>query len=220
MKKNKLQEQADEFLSKYDNPEVKEKIIGEYNVGNERVIDHTKRNWLVSLSIVFIAIIATVGLYFLTKPSEKVYLLENQTSEKITVNELENDFLNIEFQHKLIADITKFGDIKYNETLYYRLSFGEIDTGELLEVILVPNRGYEYEFIHEPYTASLDSYKMDYIEKFIEEDELYNFNCKGEFTVKNIKVYVRYEGLSLEPQSNFINFLQQCISIKEIQASN
>lgn len=53
-----------------------------------------------------------------------------------------------------------------------------------------------------------------YIKQYAEDEGIYMFNCAGEFIINNTMIYSQYESLGLEPQSNFINLLQQCIEIQ------
>lgn len=213
MKKNRLQEQADKYLSQYDNPAAKESILGECSASGERALKRTTRNWLIFL-VVFLAVcVISLGSYFIfKKPAEKVYLQENKVGTKITIAELQNDLPTFNFKQDSLNSIVRFDDSLYKETLYYAVYFRDGLTDERLDVVIVTNNDYVYDFVHEAYDANTEVFNMNYVESITEEDGIYMFSCAGEFSVQEYKIYVQYEGMGLEPQSNFINFLQQCIS--------
>ena len=217
MKKNKLQDYANKSLEKYDNPELKKQIITTSVNDHECVIDNTKRNWIISLSIIVLIILSAFGSYMLFRPTNKAkeYLLENQTSTEITLEQLTIDSPKLIIKQDLINTIKQVYDIKYNETLYYDITFLDNSTGEMLEIIINTNSHYDYDFVHENLDQYFDNFKMNYIEQSLEEDGIYTFDCIGEINIDSINLYIKYEGLSLEAQSNFINFLQQCIVIDE-----
>lgn len=217
MKKNKLQDYADKSLAKYDNSEFRKQIITTSVNDHERVIDNTKRNWIISLSIIVLIILTAFGSYMLFRPTNnaKEYLLENQTSTEITFEQLIINSPKLIIKQDLVNTIKQVYDIKYNETLYYDITFLDNSTGEMLEIIIKTNSHYDYDFVHENFDQYFDNFKMNYIEQSLEEDGIYTFDCIGEINIDSINIYIKYEGLRLEAQSNFINFLQQCIVIDE-----
>ena len=86
--------------------------------------------------------------------------------------------------------------------------------GESINMTIVTNSEFDYQVNNYDYDKQNEIFNISYVEKYTEEGGIYFFTCNGEFTVNGVKVYAQYEGLSLEPQSNFINFMQQCITIK------
>ncbi len=217
MKKDKLQEFADKSLSKYDNPELREQLVRESVSGNVAVIDNRKRNWLIGVITVMIIAVLAFGTYLFwpKTPREKHYLLENQKNSDITVAAINAEIDVLSVSNQSVISSLQFEDTVYNEILYYQITFLNDETGEQMDIILVTNSDYNYIFNHNEYDKQNDTLNMSYTELFTEEDGIYTFDCQGEFAIDNIKIYVLYNGLSLESQSNFINFLQQCIEIKK-----
>lgn len=215
MKKDKLQEYADKSLAKYDNPELREQIVRESVSGNVAVIDNRKRNWLISLITVTMIVVLAFGTYMFwpKTPREKHYLLENQKTNDITIEAINAELDVISISNQSVVSSLQFEDTVYNETLYYKVTFLNDETSEKADFIIVSNKDYTYPFIHETYDQQDESININYAEQFTEEDGIYTFDCQGEFTVDILKIYVQYNGLSLEPQSNFINFLQTCLHI-------
>ncbi len=75
------------------------------------------------------------------------------------------------------------------------------------------NSDYDYLFSHDEYDKQNDYMNIRYAEKTNDADGLYFYSCTGEFTHDGNRYCATYEGIGLEPQSNFIGFLQQCINI-------
>lgn len=215
MKKDKLQEYADKSLAKYDSTEIRERVVSQPVDGRERVIDNTKRNWIITVTgIVFVIIIVLSSyLIYIASHKEKVYLLENRTSKKIAFEELNIMSENVTVNPDLINVIKRVDDTNYSETLYYDITFTEETTSEKLNVIIVSNADFNYELVHNQYNLYATDMNMNYVEQFREEDGIYLFNSQGEIEVGNILIYIQYEGFSVGPQSNFCNFLRKCISV-------
>ncbi len=216
MKKNKLQEYADKSLEKYDNRVLREKFVSEKVDGNERVITDTTRNWFICLAIILLCAALFLSIYMLfIKPSEeKHYLLENQQKVTVTKEELLDDISNLTVNDQYLISCQRINDISYNETLYYEITFHNDESYEELRLTIVTNVKYEHTFTHSDYNKQDDYLNIRYLEKSNEEDGLYTYDCKGEFVSNNIRYYAGYQGIGLEPQSNFIGFLQQCIEVK------
>lgn len=214
MKKDKLQEFADKSLSKYDNPAIREQFAREKVDGDVKIVDNRRRNWLLSVVAVMIIVALALGTYFLlTTPHKKHYLLENQQAHAVTVDETNAELSGFTVNDKFVVSCQQIDDTLYKEKLYYKINFTSGDTGETLEMIVVTNSDYNFLFNHKDYDKTNDSTKMIYTEQFIEQDSIYKFDSRGEFAIDHIKIYVTYNGLSSSTQSNFINFLQQCIEL-------
>ncbi len=216
MKKDKLQQSADKFLSQYDNQELRGKMVQDVNEGNERVINNNKRTWIITVSTVLLILILAFGTYMLLrKTPEKHYSVENQIPCDVTVDEISLKIpdLNIDATNASICQ--RVDDKYYNETLYYRVKFTSADDTQNFDLIIVTNPEYQYPFSDKKYDRQYTPLNMQYTEHCVFESGIYAFNCLGEFTVNGVKLYINYEGLELENKSNFTNFLDQCLSIKQ-----
>lgn len=212
MKKNKLQEYADKSLEKYDNTEFREKLVAE-NYGSERVMKNTTRNWFICVATILLCVALLFATYmlFIKPPEEKHYLLENQQKVEITEQELITKVSDISVNSELFFSCQCIKDTLYNEDLYYEIKFQNDDSGEKLTLSIVTNSDYKYSTSVSEYDKQSEYLNIRYAEQYEDLEGLYLFLTNGEFARNNIKYYAIYEGYGLEPQSNFIGFLQQCI---------
>ena len=217
MKKDKLQQSADKFLSQYDNQELRGKMVQDVNEGNELVINNAKRNWIITVSTVLLILILAFGTYMLLRktPEKKHYSAENQISYDTTVDEISLKIPDLNMYPANIALCQRIDDLYYNETLYYRVKFTSADDTETFDLIIVTNPEYQYPFSDKKYDRQYTPLNMQYTEHCVFESGIYAFNCLGEFTVNGVKLYIQYEELELENKSNFTNCLDQCLSIKQ-----
>lgn len=145
---------------------------------------------------------------------ERHYLFEDQTSEEITLEEMNAELKHIHFSADGLKHITKAINTQYEEVLYYTLQYN-FDGIDDLKLVIVTNEKYEYSFNKKlPYDSKNEvfGYEISYLEAYTEEDEgLYAFETKGEMLSGDGMIYVEYSGVWFEETSNFIPLLRSIL---------
>ena len=144
---------------------------------------------------------------------ERHYLFEDQTSEEITLEELNAQLKYIHFSADGLKHIKMAVNTQYNEILYYSLQYNIEDLDEI-KIVLVTNDQYEYEFSKEtPYNVKADvlGCEINYSETYTEEDGLYIFKARGEMLSEDVMLYIMYSGMWFEETSNFIPLLRSIL---------
>ena len=77
---------------------------------------------------------------------------------------------------------------------------------DIFRIIIDVNTEYEYDFGNKPYNKFCDvnGYEIAYLEICEEGDGIYGFTGKAEIKNTSESIYIEYDGISLEQESNFI----------------
>lgn len=215
MKKDKLHKYADSTLEKYENPSFREEIMDKCHDKINEKKRQVSRRWIsiCCSTLAIILVVVSVFLFLPQEDEEKHYMLENQMAENISIEELKKRITNFNINVEYLSHCKLIVDQKYDDELYFNIVFHDDNMSELT-IAIVTNKTYIHNFPHNDYNQHSDIYNMQYIESFVMEEVIYFFSCKGEFELGELRVYVTYRGLSLTEKSNFVEFLQQCITIK------
>lgn len=231
MKRDKeLQKIADSSLAEYHNEEVSRELKAVIKSNKDRVTNSShKRRKLTILSLVSSATLAAVAvivvcicLPIINKPiEEKNYGVGNRIFKVSDVNVLNAD---LTYFSVYISDpdaiVFKAIDEYYNETLYYSIDINYYDTGEMIELVVVTNKDFKYPFDYANNNTydrkqSIGNYILTYSEnlEFIEQD-LYYVQTYGELVTDKEMFYFSYNGFVFEESTNFVNYVQQIITVK------
>lgn len=222
MKRNKkLQEYANQSLKTLNNDEF-------LNVLKERIeikkTEHHKRkqlrNPVLIGSVAIIVVVVTFLCVFLIgspdieDPNKKQYLQANQESSESTIIDLNFATDNLDLVIDLEFSVSKIIDSKYDEILYYSICYSNEETLDTVQLYVVVNKEYDFIFDHAEYDKENDisGQKLNYIESCSFEDEIYYFSAYGEIITQSEKIYIEYNGVSFEENSNFILIINQLLT--------
>ena len=227
--KKKLDSYVQKDLAKYENAEFFEALKSKA-MGQADKRKHISRRYLVLTGVSILAVIVLCVGIFLWSPwdkkdsltaletqptiiEERQYLLEDETLNETSLQEINSEILAIQFLEENLSATTKVVHTQYDEVLYYILDYdcSEFDD---IKIYVCNNDRYECGFYnHMPYnhSAEVKGYRVNYVELFSEEDEIYFFKTKGEINLDGMDIYIVYNGVGIEETSEFINFLSSII---------
>lgn len=214
----KLQKYIDENLSEYRNDTFLEQLKSNLSPINTP----TKRRgnrlyWTIAGATCVVMAIILVSIFVIvplikengdkdTAQPSKYYSYANRTEIAATVTELNGVVNDIEFSEENLVEVRKVTDTFYNETLYYIVNYSLNDGLDIFRIIIDVNTEYEYDFGNKPYNKFCDvnGYEIAYLEICEEGDGIYGFTGKAEIKNTSESIYIEYDGISLEQESNFI----------------
>lgn len=224
--KKKLDAYAQKDLSEYENKQfleaLKEKAL-ENSTGQRRLSFRT----ILALSLVaFAVLVVSIGIFLWAPwenaeqtalknddPIERLYLLEDEKTIDISLQELNEQMEEIKFSSENLIRVSKVENTNYNEILYFIIDydFSEFDN---IVICISNNPFYKYDFDHAPYDqdSTINSFKVQYNELYTEEDGIYFFKTKGEINLGKTNLYIIYSGIGVEETSSFIDLLSSTLN--------
>lgn len=214
----KLQKYIDENLSEYRNDTFLEQLKSDLSPINTPTRRRNNRlYWTIAgatcvvMAIILVSVFAIAPLIKengdkdAAQPS-KYYSYANRTEITVSVTELNGVVNDIEFSEENLVEVRKVTDTFYNETLYYIINYSLNDGLDIFRIIIDVNTEYEYDFGNKPYNKFCDvnGYEIAYLEICEEGDGIYGFTGKAEIKNTSESIYIEYDGISLEQESNFI----------------
>ena len=214
----KLQKYIDENLSEYRN----DTFLVQLKSNLSPINTQTKRRgnrlyWTIAGATCVVMAIILVSIFVIaplikengdkdTAQPSKYYSYANRTEITASVTELNGVVNDIEFSEENLVEVRKVTDTFYNETLYYIINYSLNDGLDIFRIIIDVNTEYEYDFGNKPYNKFCDvnGYEIAYLEICEEGDGIYGFTGKAEIKNTSESIYIEYDGISLEQESNFI----------------
>lgn len=216
----KLQKYIDENLSEYRNDTFLEQLKSDLSPINTPTRRRNNRlYWTIAGATCVVMAIILVSVFAIaplikengdkdTAQPSKYYSYANRTEITASVTELNGVVNDIEFSEENLVEVRKVTDTFYNETLYYIINYSLNDGLDIFRIIIDVNTEYEYEydFGNKPYNKFCDvnGYEIAYLEICEEGDGIYGFTGKAEIKNTSESIYIEYDGISLEQESNFI----------------
>lgn len=214
----KLQKYIDENLSEYRN----DTFLVQLKSNLSPINTQTKRRgnrlyWTIAGATCVVMAIILVSIFVIaplikengdkdTAQPSKYYSYANRTEITASVTELNGVVNDIEFSEENLVEVRKVTDTFYNETLYYTVNYSLNDGLDIFRIVIDVNTEYEYDFGNKPYNKFCDvnGYEIAYLEICEEGDGIYGFTGKAEIKNTSESIYIEYDGISLEQESNFI----------------
>lgn len=214
----KLQKYIDENLSEYRNDTFLEQLKSDLSPINTPTRRRNNRlYWTIAGATCVVMAIILVSVFAIaplikengdkdTAQPSKYYSYANRTEITVSVTELNGVVNDIEFSEENLVEVRKVTDTFYNETLYYIINYSLNDGLDIFRIIIDVNTEYEYDFGNKPYNEFCDvnGYEIAYLEICEEGDGIYGFTGKAEIKNTSESIYIEYDGISLEQESNFI----------------
>lgn len=214
----KLQKYIDENLSEYRNDTFLEQLKSDLSPINTPTRRRNNRlYWTIAGATCVVMAIILVSIFVIaplikengdkdTAQPSKYYSYANRTEITVSVTELNGVVNDIEFSEENLVEVRKVTDTFYNETLYYIINYSLNDGLDIFRIIIDVNTEYEYDFGNKPYNKFCDvnGYEIAYLEICEEGDGIYGFTGKAEIKNTSESIYIEYDGISLEQESNFI----------------
>lgn len=214
----KLQKYIDENLSEYRNDTFLEQLKSDLSPINTPTRRRNNRlYWTIAGATCVVMAIILVSVFAIaplikengdkdTAQPSKYYSYANRTEITVSVTELNGVVNDIEFSEENLVEVRKVTDKFYNETLYYIINYSLNDGLDIFRIIIDVNTEYEYDFGNKPYNKFCDvnGYEIAYLEICEEGDGIYGFTGKAEIKNTSESIYIEYDGISLEQESNFI----------------
>ena len=214
----KLQKYIDENLSEYRNDTFLEQLKSDLSPINTPTRRRSNRlYWTIAGATCVVMAIILVSIFVIaplikengdkdTAQPSKYYSYANRTEITVSVTELNGVVNDIEFSEENLVEVRKVTDTFYNETLYYTVNYSLNDGLDIFRIIIDVNTEYEYDFGNKPYNKFCDvnGYEIAYLEICEEGDGIYGFTGKAEIKNTSESIYIEYDGISLEQESNFI----------------
>ena len=214
----KLQKYIDENLSEYRNDTFLEQLKSDLSPINTPTRRRSNRlYWTIAGATCVVMAIILVSIFVIaplikengdkdTAQPSKYYSYANRTEITVSVTELNGVVNDIEFSEENLVEVRKVTDTFYNETLYYTVNYSLNDGLDIFRIIIDVNTEYEYDFGNKPYNKFCDvnGYEIAYLEICEEGDGIYGFAGKAEIKNTSESIYIEYDGISLEQESNFI----------------
>lgn len=213
-----LQKYIDENLSEYRNDTFLEQLKSDLSPINTPTRRRNNRlYWTIAGATCVVMAIILVSVFAIaplikengdkdTAQPSKYYSYANRTEITVSVTELNGVVNDIEFSEENLVEVRKVTDTFYNETLYYIINYSLNDGLDIFRIIIDVNTEYEYDFGNKPYNKFCDvnGYEIAYLEICEEGDGIYGFTGKAEIKNTSESIYIEYDGISLEQESNFI----------------
>lgn len=214
----KLQKYIDENLSEYRNDTFLEQLKSDLSPINTPTRRRNNRlYWTIAGATCVVMAIILVSVFAIaplikengdkdTAQPSKYYSYANRTEITVSVTELNGVVNDIEFSEENLVEVRKVIDTFYNETLYYIINYSLNDGLDIFRIVIDVNTEYEYDFGNKPYNKFCDvnGYEIAYLEICEEGDGIYGFTGKAEIKNTSESIYIEYDGISLEQESNFI----------------
>lgn len=214
----KLQKYIDENLSEYRNDTFLEQLKSDLSPINTPTRRRNNRlYWTIAGATCVVMAIILVSVFVIaplikengdkdTAQPSKYYSYANRTEITASVTELNGVVNDIEFSEENLVEVRKVIDTFYNETLYYTVNYSLNDGMDIFRIVIDVNTEYEYDFGNKPYNKFCDvnGYEIAYLEICEEGDGIYGFTGKAEIKNTSESIYIEYDGISLEQESNFI----------------
>lgn len=214
----KLQKYIDENLSEYRNDTFLEQLKSDLSPINTPTRRRNNRlYWTIAGATCVVMAIILVSVFAIaplikengdkdTAQPSKYYSYANRTEITASVTELNGVVNDIEFSEENLVEVRKVIDTFYNETLYYIVNYSLNDGLDIFRIVIDVNTEYEYDFGNKPYNKFCDvnGYEIAYLEICEEGDGIYGFTGKAEIKNTSESIYIEYDGISLEQESNFI----------------
>ncbi|MCL2798044.1 MAG: hypothetical protein FWD58_08345 [Firmicutes bacterium] len=226
----KLSKEAGDYVTEKNRPWF-ENLMEEHHPGykeQQRQKEIRKRRlrliW-ISLSSSMVTVAVVISLVFLwplmfpttDSPPGKHYLLENEESTISSLSDLNADIQNffLELDVGYESKIRHWFDSVSGDTLYYELDLGNQDTLETIIIYIYINPYYENkEDLKDINPADVNEIAVgEFIvmcNKVVEDKDwafLLSYRAVSEHN--GVTIYIEYEQLSLDEESNFFNFFEQ-----------
>lgn len=185
-----------------------------------------KTIWISLCSTFALAIILTVGLVLglpsssLPAQDTKFYLTENERNMQIELADFNNKLvdngvrLNVDDIYTL--KVTQVYDLDSGDELYYKVQLINDDvTYETVLFEVYVNEHFKNKKIlqDEPIEGSIHNTPLKYNLKISDDDWAFVINYTAIIEYNNISIYINYEQLSLDENSNFFVFLAQTLEL-------
>ncbi len=225
--KKKLGRQADDYLDQFENEqfhqEVKEELFPQPTRARKRI--RPKQVWIGFATTMAIACVVLVCcLTLLTpsagqpsgdpvKPPEKEYFFENEEQQISNLIQVNNDLNNeIEFNDLSFTVVRKYDSLS-NDTLYYQLTYINDAMIETINIYVYINEYYKFHWNESDAdtTNEIKGINVQYLTSYSNQEFYFTVFTQAYITLDNAKIYVEYNGVSLDGQSN--NFLEALAQI-------
>lgn len=225
--KRKLGRQADDYLDQFENEtfhqEVREELFPQPTPARKRI--RPKQVWISFAATMAIACVVLVCcLTLLTpstgkpsgnpvKPPEKEYFFENEKQESCSLDQINSSLDgSIAFDIAQCETTRKFDSIS-NDTLYYQISYINEDMLEETKIQVYTNEFYQFDWnVSDANTSDIiKEFYVHYLTSYHDQEFYFTVFTQAYITLDNAKIYVEYNGVSLDGQSN--NFLQALAQI-------
>lgn len=169
------------------------------------------RKWVYLSSFALVAAVVSCFLFLPPATKEKQYMAENLKSIESSIEELNKEMHYYQIHNK--CTVTKYYDSIYDDTLYYSVYY-DIDNLESLKIIIKINKNYNYEFPHAIYNQKIKykEFYLQYYENYTIDEDIYFFVSKGEISSDQEILYIEYQGIGFDANSNFFDLLSQVIA--------
>lgn len=225
--KRKLGRQADDYLDQFENEqfhqEVREELFPQSTPARKRI--RPKQVWISFAATMAIACVVLVCcLTLLTpsagqpssdpvKPPEKEYFFENEEQQISNLMQVNNDLNNeIAFNDLSFTVVRKYDSLS-NDTLYYSLTYINDAMLETINIYAYTNKDYKFDWNVSDANASdiIKEFDVHYLTSYRDQEFYFTVFTQAYITLDNAKIYVEYNGVSLDGQSN--NFLEALAQI-------
>lgn len=170
-----------------------------------------KNKWVYLSSFALVAAVVSCFLFLPPATKEKQYMTENLKSIESSIEELNKEMHYYHIQNN--CTVTKYYDAIYDDTLYYSVYYDN-DNLESLKIIIKINNNYNYEFPHAIYNQKIKykEYDLQYYETYTNDEDIYIFVSKGEIVTGHEILYIEYQGIGFDANSNFFDLLSQVVA--------
>lgn len=153
--------------------------------------------------------------------SQKHYLLENEVSVASDLEELnsilEGFSLSIALGYEYL--VRRYYDAEFNDNLYFILSIEGENTFETISIYVYINPLYDRQkqLVEERIRVTkIGIFQVHYEENTsVDQDDIYTFNYAAKTEYEDITVYIEYEQLWFEDDTNFFNFFEETFIMDE-----
>jgi hypothetical protein len=145
---------------------------------------------------------------------KKHYLQENEIMVDSSIVELNANLSSIIFSigdsFNILAKRTY--DSISNDTLFYSISLTDDELKKITFYVYV-NKDYEHKRINEENStpALINGFELDCYAQTMLDDIIYSHTAKALMTYEGITVYIEYNEMSLDEESNFLEVLEQIL---------
>ncbi|MCL2798152.1 MAG: hypothetical protein FWD58_08895 [Firmicutes bacterium] len=226
----KLSKEAGDYVTEKNRPWF-EDVMEEHYPGykeqqkQKKIRKHRLRLTWISLSSSMAAVAIVVSLVLLwplmfpisDDPPGKHYLLENEESTASNLAALNADAKNflLELDAACEGEVRQWFDSVSGDILYYSLIFENQDSLEAFKIYVYVNPDYKIPVGLEDATEtiSLGKFEITYFKKIINDDWAFVLTYHAITEYSGVTIYIEYEQLSLDEESNFFNFFSQTFQV-------
>lgn len=219
--KNKV----DESLSRYENPEYLQQLKRDYvredrqkKISANAPVLKIRRFAMAAFCLVAMSIAIFGGVYLAEGSgisNDKTYLQANEESITSNITDINESLMNISVSDLHYKRVLLVYDKLYSDNLYYMLI--NENSLEYYSIITVVNANYNYEFEtsqKELTVRQFLTYELEYYQSKVNLGELFEIITVAKFDTGAEKVYITYNELSLDGNSNFLDFISTVFTAK------